>query len=114
MSIVVVAGIFNPWDRALYLSVWRDRPFLDARNWKKPYKGFNQAVFHRTLSGGLYFPLYDIYHDPISEILHEHKRSSFMSSALSGYLAGATNGGVSVFTFPNFGYMTDNTLMLND
>ena len=40
---VITAGIFNPWDRALYLSVKRDRPFLHYDNWRRPYSGFLQT-----------------------------------------------------------------------
>jgi hypothetical protein len=54
---VLQAGIFNPWDRALYLSIARNRPFLTAENFANPYQGFFQSVGHRALSGGLYYPL---------------------------------------------------------
>ena len=53
----VSAGLFNPWDRALYLSVINDRTFLHQTNWTTPYQGFWQTVWQRTLSGGLYFTL---------------------------------------------------------
>lgn len=52
---VTVAGAFNPYDRALYLSVKNNRPFLDAKNFRHPYQGFLQAVLQRTYTGGLYF-----------------------------------------------------------
>jgi hypothetical protein len=54
---VIQAGIFNPYDRALYLSVKDHRPFLRIENWKSPYSGFFQSIGSRALSGGLYFPL---------------------------------------------------------
>jgi hypothetical protein len=54
---VVQAGLFNPWDRALYLSIKNDVPFLSYQNFRNPYTGFLQSVGHRALSGGLYYPL---------------------------------------------------------
>lgn len=54
---VLQAGLFNPFDRALYLSVTKNRPFLLWENFQNPYLGFFQSVSHRALSGGLYFPL---------------------------------------------------------
>jgi hypothetical protein len=32
------AGLFNPWDRALYLSVKHNRPFLSGLNFINPYQ----------------------------------------------------------------------------
>lgn len=54
---VVQAGLFNPYDRALYLSVKENRSFLALQNWQSPYNGFFQSLGGRALSGGLYFPL---------------------------------------------------------
>lgn len=54
---VAQAGIFNPYDRALYLSVKENRSFLSWQNWQSPYSGFFQSIGGRALSGGLYFPL---------------------------------------------------------
>jgi hypothetical protein len=54
---VIQAGIFNPYDRALYLSVKDHRQFLHVENWKSPYSGFFQSIGSRALSGGIYFPL---------------------------------------------------------
>eukprot|EP00980_Cylindrotheca_fusiformis_P008593 scaffold1828_cov98-Cylindrotheca_fusiformis.AAC.2 len=54
---VTSAGLFNPIDRALYLSVKNDIPFLSKANFVSPYSGFFQSVGHRAISGGLYYPL---------------------------------------------------------
>src|SRR3989338_3307119 len=53
----ISAGLFNPWDRALYLSVINDRSFFHKLNWTTPFQGFWQTVWQKTLSGGLYFTL---------------------------------------------------------
>ncbi|VEU42225.1 unnamed protein product [Pseudo-nitzschia multistriata] len=54
---VLQAGLFNPFDRALYLSITNEVPFLRRENFRNPYTGFLQSVGHRALSGGLYYPL---------------------------------------------------------
>jgi hypothetical protein len=51
------AGVFNPWDRALYLSVKNQSRFLSYENFERPYQGFLQSIGGRALSAGLYFPL---------------------------------------------------------
>ena len=102
ISGVTVAGIFNPWDRALYLSVLHSRPFLDRANFVAPYTGFYQALFHRTLSGGLYFPLYDYFIPAYAAAFTAYARRHPESNAhprnhpiLLHFLAGNTAGAVS-------------------
>jgi len=56
LSGAIQALFFNPWDRAMYLSVKERRHFLSLENWKSPYQGFMQSVTHRILSHGCYFP----------------------------------------------------------
>lgn len=88
---VVIAGLFNPWDRALYLSVLHQRPFLRACNWRSPYTGFLQSLLGRTLSGGLYFPLYDLCLRPCQTITGLRSDSALLAF-LAGNTAGAVNG----------------------
>lgn len=52
-----VALLLNPWDRALYCSVTNVRPFIDWRNFSRPFEGVGQSLFQRSISHGLYFPL---------------------------------------------------------
>ena len=59
------AGLFNPWDRALYLSIKMDRPFLSRINFRNPFAGLYQTIFQRAMSAGLYFPLEEIFADLI-------------------------------------------------
>lgn len=54
---VFCSGIFNPWDRALYLSVKHQRPFLSRDNFHSPYHGFYQAVVQRAFLGSIYYIL---------------------------------------------------------
>jgi Mitochondrial carrier protein len=53
----IQAGVFNPYDRALYLSVQHKRAFLCPANFANPYQGFSQSIVLRMVSSGLYFPL---------------------------------------------------------
>lgn len=46
---ITQAGLFNPWDRALYLSVKESRPFLAWDNFSRPYQGFGQAILQASM-----------------------------------------------------------------
>lgn len=91
ISGIVLASLFNPWDRALYLSVKERRPFLTRSNFTSPYQGFLQAAFHRVVSGGSYFFLQA---QVSSFLLHRSSldHSTLTFSALNGALAGMING----------------------
>ncbi|KAL8453326.1 hypothetical protein Emag_001917 [Eimeria magna] len=98
------ATVFNPWDKALYLSVKDRRPFLDPLNWKQPFSGLMQAISSRTLNTGLYFLLESFFHDLVerhrepSSCVTPHERSESHSSQkprtislfIAGNLAGVT------------------------
>lgn len=57
---LIHAVLYNPYDRALYLSIKHSIKFLDRRNWSHPFQGLNSSLFHRTMSGGLYFSVQSI------------------------------------------------------
>lgn len=86
---IAQAGIFNPYDRALYLSVKDGRPFLHRLNWQNPYLGFAQSVGGRALQGGLYFP---VEHFFLRSINVDYKTESDPKlNFLAGTAAGALN-----------------------
>eukprot|EP00667_Euglena_gracilis_P015010 EG_transcript_15590 len=85
------AAIFNPWDRALYLSVLHERPFLSPANFDKPFQGFGQAIAHRIISGGCWFMLEDMFTAPCQTLL---PHNPLAASALTGVCAGAVNGAI--------------------
>jgi len=90
---MVIAGVFNPWDRALYLSVKHRRPFLHRSNFKSPYHGFAQAVFQRTFSGGIYFIAQSEMQISLFPYLHETlKLSENISQVGVGLTTGLING----------------------
>jgi hypothetical protein len=80
------AGVFNPYDRALYLSVKENRSFLTFANWNSPYTGFLQSLGGRALSGGLYFPIEHF----CLRFLNSNE-SNPRSNFLAGTAAGACN-----------------------
>lgn len=92
ISGLVQAGLFNPWDRALYLSVRENRRFLHRENFVAPFRGFWQAVVQRTISGGLYFVLQDF---TKSLVLSQYKNAAnnpILTHLLIGCSAGVLNG----------------------
>jgi len=88
---VAQAGLFNPFDRALYLSVKNQIPFLSQRNFQSPYQGFFQSVGHRALSGGLYYPLEHFF---VSMLPPEAALDTGSSGALYNFAAGTAAGSV--------------------
>eukprot|EP00045_Choanoeca_perplexa_P002971 m.27980 g.27980 ORF g.27980 m.27980 type:complete len:324 (-) comp11797_c0_seq1:50-1021(-) len=87
-----LAGAFNPWDRALYLSVRDERPFLARQNFLHPYEGFSQAVAQRVVSGGLYFFLQGVSHDLVGAALQNQGYSREAQAIVVGVTAGFVNG----------------------
>lgn len=85
------AAIFNPWDRALYLSVKNHNKFLSIQNFRNPYQGFSQSIFSRVLSGGSFFPLMDLLEPLVAQKLGI-KQGSAANKTLAGNMAGAING----------------------
>ena len=80
---VATAGLFNPVDRGLYLSVKDRRPFLDPRNFKTPYSGFLQSVWIRAFSGGVWFPL-EHFFSLYVETLTGGRKSEWIAGSLAG------------------------------
>jgi len=58
---LLVTALLNPWDRALYLSIVNQRPFLASRNWTSPYRGVSQTLVQRSITSGIYFPVEDYF-----------------------------------------------------
>ena len=91
---VAQAGVFNPYDRALYLSVRDHRPFLHRANFVRPYLGFTQSIGGRALAGGLYFPMEHFFLRRLNQNDDSSSTSSHNHFFLAGTLAGALNAGV--------------------
>jgi hypothetical protein len=96
---ILQAGLFNPWDRALYLSVKNEVPFLTASNFRNPYLGFFQSVGHRALSGGLYYPLENVFCSLLLPYESDQQQQQYHTTlffslppALSNFIAGTLAG----------------------
>ena len=88
---LVTAGVLNPWDRALYLSVKDRRRFFHPANWRSPYQGLSQTIVQRAATSGLYFPL----EQATSELLQQRGVLAASPAArgwLTGCIVGTTNG----------------------
>jgi len=97
------AGVFNPWDRALYLSVSNKRPFLLRENFANPMAGVLQTITQRAISAGLYFPLEEIFTEMLDDLVKSHETGGGAGSSrdadvrrstrfVAGLLAGSSNG----------------------
>lgn len=92
MSGLIQAFLFNPWDRALYLSVKYERPFLRWNNFHHPFDGVTQTVVQRAISSGLYFPLEEIFADIFGAHSAKNEKDKAWKLFLAGTLSGAING----------------------
>lgn len=90
ISGLLQAFFFNPWDRALYLSLRNTRPFLNIENFRNPMEGVTQTVIQRAVSAGLYFPLEEIFSSILNE--KQYSKSPQVNSFLSGTCSGIING----------------------
>eukprot|EP01083_Nonionella_stella_P013985 39345_1 len=91
MSGVAVATLFNPWDRALYLSVRNNVAFLSRSNFRAPFQGVWPTVVTRALSSGMYFPLVDCF-QPIIRRSAFFEGRELMTSFTAGTCAGVVSG----------------------
>lgn len=92
VSGILQAAIFNPWDRALYLSVKNSTRFLHPSNFTRPFEGLLQTVTQRAISAGLYFPLEQIFRDMLHDSFSSDPHLRPYINFLAGNLAGMSNG----------------------
>jgi len=70
----IISGIiFNPIDKAIYLSTTKNLKITNKSIWRELYKGFEISILTRLINSGLYFSYID-YHSSIS--------SSILSTSL--------------------------------
>ncbi|CAM2975514.1 Mitochondrial carrier protein [Legionella steigerwaltii] len=105
---VSTAGIFNPWDRALYLSVKYNRPFLSIENFKDPYQGFSQALVQRTFLGSIYYIAQGELNTYLFPYLHNHlgfsqTLSQFYVGMVAGSIGGISTNSISAVKYHTWG-----------
>ncbi|CAB9519358.1 expressed unknown protein [Seminavis robusta] len=90
---VMQAGLYSPYDRALYLSMTNRTPFLSMDNFKSPFVGLSQSIGGRALSGGLYFPLEQFFFQQFhpATAAAGPRDNSKIRNFLAGTAAGALN-----------------------
>ena len=106
---VLVAGLFNFWDRALYLSVSNQRNFLLKANFQAPFQGILQAIIQRTLLGGLYFTLQGeastYLEAPLRHQLHMNETLfRCVVGLVAGSMSGGLTNGISVIKYHQWGH----------
>ncbi len=85
------SGVFNPWDRALYLSVTHKRAFLSWSNFSSPYHGFLQAVTQRAFLGSVYY----IAQGELKNNMHPYLREQLhLSESTTQFCIGTTAGSI--------------------
>lgn len=80
------AVIFNPWDKANYEMMKNHTKFFNKNNWVHPMYGVKQALAHRIVSYGLYFPLIDFYKACLP--IQQKDNLSLVASVLTGTTTG--------------------------
>ena len=90
---VFCAGLFNPWDRALYLSVRDRKPFLSRENFRNPYQGFSQAIVQRAFLNGIYYIAQGQLRSHLYPYLrHDLHMNEHVTQFCIGISAGSTSG----------------------
>ena len=107
-SSILCSALFNPWDRALYLSVKYQGSFLSMANFVSPYQGILQSMVQRAFSGSIYY----IMQGQMKSFLYPYLRNSLGVSELPsqffvGMFAGSTSGiltnGISAVKYHTWG-----------
>lgn len=89
---VFLAGMFNPFDRALYLSQVNKRDFLLAENFTSPYHGFSQAIVQRAFQSGVYYIMQGQMKSSLYPVLRNMGFNEFFSQFSIGMSAGCLTG----------------------
>ncbi|AWN75646.1 hypothetical protein LEAN103870_16565 [Legionella anisa] len=102
------SGLFNPWDRALYLSVKYNRPFLSVQNFKSPYQGFSQALVQRAFLGSIYYIAQGELKSYLFPYLHHNLGFSetvaqFYVGMAAGSIGGALTNSISAVKYHTWG-----------
>lgn len=86
------AGL-HPFNRASFLALIHNRPYLSAENFKKPFHGFAQTVGQRAICGSIYYFVQNQMRTNIHPILSEKFQISPLEKCLiTGFSAGTMYG----------------------
>lgn len=106
---VFCAALFNPWDRALYLSVKNNKPFLTIENFKHPYHGFTQAMMQRAFLGSIYYILqgelkYHLYPYLREDLKISEGVTQFCIGSMAGSISGLSTNSISAIKYHTWGH----------
>ena len=102
------SALFNPWDRALYLSVKNNIPFISWNNFTSPYQGFSQAIVQRAFLNSIYFVMQSemkYYMDPYlrNNLGFTEASSQFCIGIGAGSVSGIFTNGISAVKYHMWG-----------
>lgn len=105
---VLCSGLFNPWDRALYLSVKNNTSFLSKENFKSPYQGFSQAIVQRAFTGSIYYVMQgemNAYMKPyfLEQLGFSESLNQFAVGMIAGSASGALTNSISTVKYHIWG-----------
>lgn len=105
---IFCSGLFNPWDRALYLSVKNNKPFLSIENFIAPYQGFSQAVVQRAFLGSIYYIMQGELKCYMHPYLRQHLGASepiaqFCIGISAGSMSGLLTNSISAIKYHTWG-----------
>jgi len=80
------AALFNPYDRALFLSNVHNRPFLNRSNFVSPFQGASKAALQKIVSQGLCFPIEDFTRSKMGHGTSENIASGFFVGSCTALL----------------------------
>lgn len=75
--------VFNPFDRALYLSTGKSAHPFKIMYFKHPFQGASNAIVQRTISYGMYYPLYDLFEERVKEYIPKRQHYTVLSSVIT-------------------------------
>lgn len=105
---ILCSGFFNPWDRALYLSVKNNNSFLSQVNFKSPYQGFSQSMVQRSFTSSIYYVMQGEMKANIYPYLHDQLNlgntiTQFSIGMLAGSISGALTNSISAVKYHTWG-----------
>ena len=101
--------LFNPYDKALYNMMKNQTKFFNVNNWKNPYYGVRQALGHRIISYGLYFPFVDLYNTYLPK-MNNTRHKSILVSSLTGTTTAILLNPINVIKTQNWNQNTSHGL----
>lgn len=103
--------LFNPFDRALYLSTGKSSHPFKKQYFQNPFQGVSNAMFQRIISYGFYEPINDILYQHISNNKISDKYSGILSSVATCCFTGVITSPVSSIKMTNWNTDHDKKLI---